>query len=71
DSAGLHWVLDVVFHDDYMRLRTEHGPANMATIRHFAMNLIRGIKDKRSLKVRRKKLGWDEEYLLKTLTDPP
>ncbi|GGK52602.1 hypothetical protein GCM10011322_44370 [Salinarimonas ramus] len=29
----LHWVLDVVFHDDLMRLRTEHEPANMATIR--------------------------------------
>lgn len=67
----LHWVLDVVFHDDYMRLRTEHGPANMVTIRHFAMNLVRGIKDKRSLKVRRKKLGWDEQYLLKTITEPP
>ena len=24
----LHWVLDVVFHDDLMRLRTEHGPKN-------------------------------------------
>jgi predicted transposase YbfD/YdcC len=30
----LHWVLDVVFHDDLMRLRTEHGPKNMATIKH-------------------------------------
>ena len=36
----LHWVMDVVFHDDLMRLRTGHGPANMATIRHAALNLI-------------------------------
>jgi len=27
----LHWVLDAVFHDDLMRLRTKHGPKNMAT----------------------------------------
>ena len=25
----LHWVMDVVFHDDLMRLRTQSGPANM------------------------------------------
>lgn len=64
----LHWVLDVVFHDDLMRLRTEHGPANMATIRHAALNLINAIPDKASLKVRRKTLGWDDAYLMKTIT---
>lgn len=64
----LHWVMDVVFHDDLMRLRTAHGPANMATVRHAALNLIRAIPDKASLKVRRKTVGWDNEYLLKTIT---
>jgi predicted transposase YbfD/YdcC len=64
----LHWVMDVVFHDDLMRLRTEHGPANMATLRHVALNLIRAIPDKASLKIRRKTVGWDEDYLLKTIT---
>lgn len=67
----LHWVLDMVFYDDYMRLRTNHGPANMATIRHFAINLIQGINDKNSLKVRRKKLGWDEDYLVQAITVSP
>ena len=33
----LHWILDVVFHDDLMRLRTKHGPANMATVRHLCL----------------------------------
>lgn len=37
----LHWVLDVVLHDDLARLRTGHGPANMAVIRHMAPNLLR------------------------------
>lgn len=63
----LHWVLDVVFHDDLMRLRTEHGPANMATIRHAALNVIKAIPDKASLKIRRKTLGWDDDYLFKAV----
>ena len=50
----LHWVLDVVFHDDLMRLRTDNGPANMATVRHMSLNIIRSISDKASLKVRKK-----------------
>jgi predicted transposase YbfD/YdcC len=64
----LHWVMDVVFHGDLMRLRTDHRPANMATIRHAAINLIRDIPDKASLKLRRKTLGWDDQYLLNTIT---
>ena len=60
--------MDVVFHDDLMRLRTEHGPANMATIRHAALNLIRAIPDKASLKVRRKTVAWDDDYLFNAIT---
>lgn len=59
----LHWVLDVVFHDDLSRLRSGHGPRNMATVRHMAVNLLRGAKDKHSLKVRRKSAAWDTDYL--------
>ena len=64
----LHWVMDVVFHDDLMRLRTDNGPANMAAVRHMSLNLIRNIQDKASLKVRRKTLGWDDDYLATALT---
>jgi hypothetical protein len=32
---------------------------------------VRDIPDKASLKVRRKTLGWDEDYLLKALTQLP
>ena len=59
----LHWVLDVVFHEDLSRLRSRDGPRNMATVRHMAMNLIRGASDKHSLKVRRKSAAWDTAYL--------
>lgn len=64
----LHWVMDVVFHDDLMRLRTANGPANMAAVRHMSLNIIRAINDKASLKVRRKTIGWDDNYLANALT---
>ena len=59
----LHWILDVVFHEDLSRLRSGNGPQNMATVRHIALNLLRGATDKHSLKVRRKAAAWDEAYL--------
>lgn len=64
----LHWVLDVVFHDDLMRLRTHHGPKNMATIKHMAMNLLRSATDKDSLKTRRKAAAWNHDYLRAIIT---
>ena len=59
----LHWVLDVVFKDDLARLRTGHGPANMAVVKHMAMNLLRHAKPAISLKNRRKRAGWNIAYL--------
>jgi predicted transposase YbfD/YdcC len=64
---SLHWVLDVVFKEDLARTRTGHGPANMAVIRHFALNLVRSADDKKSIKLRRKRAGWDTTYLAKIL----
>jgi predicted transposase YbfD/YdcC len=64
----LHWVLDVVFHDDLMRLRTDHGPKNMATIKHMAINLIRNAAGNDSLKSRRKAAAWNHDYLPKLIT---
>jgi predicted transposase YbfD/YdcC len=59
----LHWVLDVVFHDDPARLRSQNGPHNMAVVKHMAMNLVRNPKDKHSLKVRRKLANLNPDYL--------
>lgn len=63
----LHWVLDVVFHDDLARLRSGNGPQNMAVVRHMAMNLVRQPIDKHSLKVRRKRANLDPDYLEKLI----
>jgi len=58
----LHWTLDVVFRDDLARLRSGHGPANMAIIKHTALNLLSQAKPITSLKNRRKKAGWNQDY---------
>lgn len=63
----LHWVLDVTFKEDLCRLRTGHGAKNMAVVRHFAINLVRAISDRKSLKLRRKTAAWDVEYLASIL----
>ena len=59
----LHWILDVVFRDDLARLRTGHGPENMAIIKHMAINLVRQAKPTTSLKNRRKLAAWNPDYL--------
>jgi predicted transposase YbfD/YdcC len=63
----LHWVLDVVFHDDLARLRTGHGPENMAIVKHIGLNMMRSTKATASLKVRRKKAAWNPGYLADVL----
>lgn len=60
---SLHWVLDVTFKEDQSRLRKGHGAQNMAIVRHFALNLIRSVPGKQSLKLRRKRAGWDTAFL--------
>jgi len=59
----LHWVMDVVFHDDLSRLRSGCGPNNMAIVKHMVMNLVRNAPGKQSLTVRRKKASWNVDYL--------
>jgi predicted transposase YbfD/YdcC len=64
---ALHWVLDVTFREDLSRLRKGHGAKNMAVVRHFALNLVRSANDKHSLKTRRKKAAWSDQYLASIL----
>jgi predicted transposase YbfD/YdcC len=64
---SLHWVMDMTFRDDECRVRNANAPANLATIRHMAQNLIRRAPGKESLRLRRKSAGWDDEYLVRML----
>ena len=64
----LHWVLDVVFDEDRVRNRKDHGPANLAILRKLALNLLRSHPDTASLRRKVKKAGWDDSFLLSLLT---
>ena len=68
---SLHWVLDVRFKEDQSRLRRGHGAKNMALVRHLALNLLRAIPGKQSIKARRKLATWDDNYLLAALDLKP
>lgn len=65
---SLHWVLDVSFDEDRCRVRKDHAPANMAILRHIVINMIKQEKSfKGSIKTKRLKAGWENDYLLKIL----
>lgn len=64
----LHWVLDVTFGEDDSRIRKNNAPENLAVIRHIALNLLKQDKNSKcSLKGKRNKAGWDDNYLLQLL----
>ena len=64
---SMHWLLDVEFKDDLSRYRTGHGAKNMAVVRRFALDLLRNLKTKGSIKTRRKRAGWNTDFLLQVL----
>ncbi|NEO82556.1 ISAs1 family transposase [Moorena sp. SIO4G3] len=64
----LHWVLDVQFLEDDSRIRKDNAPENLAIIRQIALNLLKQEStEKTGIKTKRKKAGWDNDYLLKVL----
>lgn len=66
---ALHWVLDVSFREDDCRIRRGHGAQNLAVLRQMALNLLRRESGhKRGIKARRRRAGWDRDYLLQVLT---
>ncbi len=64
----LHWVLDVAFDEDQCRIRAGYAAENLATIRRLALNALKADKTtKVGVKTKRKRAGWDTDYLCKTL----
>ncbi|MCL4163957.1 UNVERIFIED_CONTAM: hypothetical protein GTU68_057279 [Idotea baltica] len=63
----LHWYLDVVFAEDRQRVRKDHAPDNMATLRKMALQLLLIHKGKDSLKKVRKRAAWNENFLLQLI----
>lgn len=61
----LHWSL--VFGEDRQRTRMNQAADNLSTTRKLALQVLSQMKDKESLKNRRKRAGWDDNYLLTIL----
>jgi predicted transposase YbfD/YdcC len=64
----LHWCLDVGFREDESRIRSDHGPENLALLRKIAMNLAKSERThKKGIQAKRKLAAWNDAYLLKLL----
>jgi predicted transposase YbfD/YdcC len=63
----LHWVLDVTFREDDSRVRRDHAPANLNTLRQFALNLLRREPSTVSLKRKRFKAALDQRFCAKVV----
>lgn len=64
---SLHWVLDVVYGEDDSRVRAGHAGANLGVVRRAAVALTRRAPGKGSGTTKRKKAGWDDEFMVKVL----
>ncbi len=67
---SLHWVLDVVFREDARRLYDRTVAENIAFLNRLALSVLRGDPSKDSLKVKRKRAGWNIHYLAQLLGFP-
>jgi predicted transposase YbfD/YdcC len=60
----VHWVLDVAFREDESRVRVGDGAANLAVLRHFALNLLRQERTaKGGIATKRFRAALDDTYL--------
>jgi predicted transposase YbfD/YdcC len=65
---ALHWVLDVTFREDDSRVRDRRAARNQAVLRRIAINLVgRDRSAKASVRARRKKAAWNDDYMLQLL----
>jgi predicted transposase YbfD/YdcC len=65
---ALHWVLDVTFREDDSRVRDRRAARNLALLRKVALNIVgRDRTSKASVRARRKKAAWNDNYMLQLL----
>ena len=61
---NLHWLLDVVMHEDANRARKDNAPENLSILRKLALNVLRAHPAKFSIKQKVKSAAWDNAFLL-------
>jgi predicted transposase YbfD/YdcC len=59
---SLHWVLDTTFDEDRARNRKDHGPENLAILRKLALNVLQCARKDISIRRKRKRSGWSDEF---------
>ena len=59
---SLHWVLDVGFDEDRARNRRDNGPENLATLRKLTLNLLQRTRPDLSVRRKRKRSGWSDDF---------
>jgi predicted transposase YbfD/YdcC len=63
-----YYISSLPSREDDSRIRTGNAAQNMTVLRHMALNLIKQEQSiKRSVRGKRLKAGWDEDYLVKVL----
>jgi len=63
-----HWSLDVTYREDESRIREQHLRENFAWLNRFTLSLLKQHPGKDSLVMKRRCCGWNDEFLLETLT---
>ena len=59
---AMHWILDTSFNEDRARNRADHGPENLATLRKLALNVLQSARPDISIRRKRKRSGWSDEF---------
>jgi predicted transposase YbfD/YdcC len=65
---GLHWPLDVVFHEDDARTRKDYGPQNLGVIRRMALDILRAHPVNRSIARKMKLATWRRDFFFELFT---
>ena len=63
-----HWSLDFTYREDESRLREQHLRENFAWLNRFTLSLLKQHPGKGSLIMKRRSCGWNNDFLLQTLT---
>lgn len=64
----LHWMLDVVFDEDSRTIRDQRSAENFALITRLALMMLKRCPDKVSVAMKRKRAGWEPDYVARLIS---
>ena len=65
---GLHWQLDITFHEDDARSRKDYAPQNLSVIRRVALDILRSHPSDKSIARKMKLASWKQDFFLDLFT---